>query len=64
MLVLSLESDGMNCYPESTPTNNYNNWGPTRNHDFILQLPNDRAILTTYKLSTEMSSPSPGLAKC
>ena len=58
MLVLSLESDGMNCYPVSTPTNKYNNWGPIRDLEVILQLPNDRAMLTAYKLSTEMSSPS------
>ena len=51
-------SDGINCYPVSTPTNNYNNWGPIRDLEVILQLPNDRAILATYQLSTEMSSPS------
>ena len=49
-------SDGINCYPVSTPTNNYNNWGPIRDLEVILQLPNDRAILATYQLSTEMSS--------
>jgi len=51
-------SDGINCYPVSTPTNNYNNWGPIRDLEVILQLPNDRAILAAYQLSTEMSSPS------
>ena len=49
-------SDGINCYPVSTPTNNYNNWGPIRDLEVILQLPNNRAILATYQLSTEMSS--------
>ena len=49
-------SDGINCYPVSTPTNNYNNWGPIRDLEIILQLPNDRAILAAYQLSTEMSS--------
>jgi len=51
-------SDGINCYPVSTPINNYNNWGPIRDLEIILQLPNDRAILAAYQLSTEMSSPS------
>ena len=41
-------SDGMNCYPVSTPFNNYNNWGPIRDLEIILQLPNHRAILATY----------------
>jgi len=56
-------SDWINCYPVSTPTNNYNNWGPIRDLEVILQLPNDRAILAAYQLSTEMSSPS-YVAKC
>ena len=51
-------SDGINCYPVSTPTNNYNNWGPIGDLEVILQLPNDRALLATYWLSTVMSSPS------
>ena len=51
-------SDGINCYPVSTTTNNYNNWGPITDLEVILQLPNDRAILAAYQLSTEMSSPS------
>ena len=41
-------SHGINCYPVSTPTNNYNNWGPIRDLEVILQLPNDRAILAAY----------------
>ena len=51
-------SHGIHCYPVSTPTNNYNNWGPITDLQVILQLPNDRAILAAYQLSTEMSSPS------
>jgi len=51
-------SDGTNCYPVLTPTNNYNNWGPIRDLEVILQLLYDRAILVAYQLSTEMSSPS------
>ena len=38
--------------------NNYNNWGPINDLQVILQLPNNRAILSAYQLSTEMSSPS------
>ena len=49
-------SDGIKCYPTSTATNNYNNWGPINDLQLTLQLPNDRAILSAYQLSTEMSS--------
>ena len=51
-------SDGIKCYPTSAATNNYNNWGPINDLQVILQLPNNRAILSAYQLSTEMSSPS------
>ena len=51
-------SDGIKCYPTSTATNNYNNWGPINDLQVILQLSNNRAILSAYQLSTEMSSPS------
>ena len=51
-------SDGIKCYPTSTATNDYNNWGPINDLQVILQLPNNRAILSAYQLSTEMSSPS------
>ena len=51
-------SEGIKCYPTSTATNNYNNWGPINDLQVTLQLPNDRAILSAYQLSTEMSSPS------
>ena len=51
-------SDGIKCYPTSTATNNYNNWGPINDLQDILQLPNNRAILSAFQFSTEMSSPS------
>ena len=51
-------SDGIKCYPTSTTTNNYNNWGPINDLQLTLQLPNDRVILSAYQLSTEMTSPS------
>ena len=51
-------SDGIKCYPTSAATNNYNNWGPINDLQVTLQLPNDRAILSAYQLSTEMSSSS------
>ena len=51
-------SDGIKCYPTSTATNNYNNWGPINDLQVILQLPNNRTILSAYQLSTEMSSAS------
>jgi len=44
-------SDGINCYLVSSLTNNYSNWGPIRDFDVILQLPNDRAMLAAYQLS-------------
>ena len=50
--------DGIKCYPTSTVTNNYNNWGPINDLQVTLQLPNDTAILSAYQLSTEISSPS------
>ena len=55
-------SDGIKCYPTSTATNNYNNWGPINDLQVILQLPNNRSILSAYQLSTEMSSPSYAVA--
>ena len=51
-------SDGIKCYPTPIATNNYNNWGPINDLQVTLQLPNDRAILSAYQLSTQMSSPS------
>ena len=51
-------SDGIKCYPTSTATNNYNNWGPINDLQVTLQLPNNRAILSAYQLSAETSSPS------
>ena len=48
-------SDGIKCYPTPTTTNAYNNWGPIRDIEAILQLPNDRAVLSAYQFSTEMT---------
>ena len=55
-------SDGIKCYPTSIATNNYNNWGPINDLQVILQLPNNRTILSAYQLSTEMSSSSYAVA--
>ena len=46
--------DGIKCYPTPTATNTYNNWGPIRNVEGILQLPSDRTVLSAYQFSTEM----------
>ena len=62
MVEHQLVSDGIKCYPTSTATNNYNNWGPINDLQVILQLPNNRTILSAYQLSTEMSSPSNAVA--
>ena len=51
-------SDGIKCYPTPTTTNAYNNWGPIRDVEGILQLPGDRTVLSAYQFSTEMVSPS------
>ena len=51
-------SDGIKCYPTPTTTNTYNNWGPIRDTEVILQLPNDRVVLSAYQLSTDMTSSS------
>ena len=49
-------SDGIKCYPTPTTTNAYNNWGPIRDVETILQLPNTRTVLSAYQFSTEMVS--------
>ena len=51
-------SDGIKCYPTPTTTNAYNNWGPIRDIENILQLPGDRTVLSAYQFSTELASPS------
>ena len=51
-------SDGIKCYPTPTTTNTYNIWGPIRDVEAILQLPNNRVILSAYQFSTEMASRS------
>ena len=51
-------SDGIKCYPTSTTANAYNNWGPIRDVEAILHLPNDRAVLSAYQLSTDLTYPN------
>ena len=51
-------SDGIKCYPTPTTTNAYNSWGPIRDTEAVLHLPNTRAVLSAYQFSTEMASPS------
>ena len=51
-------SDGIKCYPTPTTTNTYNNWGPIKDTEAILHLPNARAVLSAYQFSTEMASPN------
>ena len=47
-------SDGIKC---PTTTNAYNNWGPIRDIEAVLNLSNDSAVLSAYQLSTEMATP-------
>ena len=51
-------SDGIKCYPTPTTTNTYNIWGPIRDTEAVLQLPNTRALLSAYQFSTEMTTSS------
>ena len=51
-------SDGIKCYPTPTTTNTYNIWGPIRDVEAILHIPNDRAAISAYQFSTEMNTPS------
>ena len=50
-------SDDIKC-DSCTALNPYNNWGPIRNTEAVIQLPNKRVILSAYQFSAEMSSPS------
>ena len=50
-------SDGIKC-DSCAALNPYNNWGPIRNTEAVIQLPNDLVILSAYQFSVEMSSPS------
>ena len=52
-------SDGIKCYPTPTATNTYYNWGPIKDTEVILQIPNyvNRAVLSAYQFSTEMANP-------
>ena len=51
-------SDGIKCYPTPITTNRYNNWGPIRDMEAILQLSTNRVILSAYQISTEMAARS------
>ena len=50
-------SDGIKCYPTPTTTNKYSNWGPIRDIGATLHLPNNRAAISAYQFSTEMTAP-------
>jgi len=51
-------SDGIKCDPKPTATNKYNNWGPVSDIEASLHLPRNRAALSVYQFSTEMTSSS------
>ena len=51
-------SDGIKCYPTPTTTNTHSLWGPIRDVEAILHLPNDRAAISAYQFSTEMATPN------
>ena len=50
-------SDSIKC-DSCAATNAYNNWGPIRDIEAVLNLPSDRAILSAYQFSAEMASRS------
>ena len=47
-------SDGIKCYPTPTTTNAYSIWGPIRDVEAILHLPNNRAVISAYQFSTDI----------
>ena len=49
-------SDGIKCHPTPTVTNTYNIWGPIKNIETILELPSNRAAISAYQFSTEMTT--------
>ena len=49
-------SDGIKCYPTPTTTNSNNNWGPITDVETILHLPSDRAVLSAYQYSADLTS--------
>ena len=51
-------SDDIKCYPTPTTTNAYNIFGPIRDTEAILHLPNNRAALSAYQFSVDMVTPS------
>ena len=51
-------SDGIKCYPTLTTTNTYDTWGPIRDVEAFLHLPNERAVLSAYQLSTDLKTPT------
>ena len=42
-------SDGIKCYPTLTTINAYNNWGPIKDTEAVLQLSNTRTVLFLLK---------------
>ena len=51
-------SDSIKCYPTPTNTHTFDTWGPIRGIETILHIPNNRAVLSAYQLSTEMTTPN------
>ena len=51
-------SDNIKCYPTPTATNAYNNWGPLRDIETVLHLPNNRAVIAAYQFSAELRKAS------
>ena len=51
-------SDGIKCYPTPTTTNTYNIWGPIRETETVLFLPNVRVALSAFQFSTQMAASS------
>ena len=49
-------SDGIKCYPTPITTNTYNIWGPIKDAEAVLHLSSNRAVLSAYQLSIDMTT--------
>jgi len=50
-------SDNIKCDGCAVAANPYDNWGPIRDIEAVLNLPSDRVMLSAYQFSAEMVSP-------
>ena len=51
-------SDNIECYPTPTSVNSFDNIGPLKDLEVTLEIPSNRAILSAYQFSAELTSPN------